>query len=56
MNYSPSDGNLLFELLALHADHHVRISKYANENMSLECEDCGCVIFDTDVYDLIGVE
>lgn len=49
------DENLLFIIMKQHANHHVRISNYANQNMSLECEDCGCVLFDTDLYDLIGV-
>lgn len=34
-------------------DYMTNIEQYANGvNYSLECEDCGCVIFDTDIYDL----
>ncbi len=51
------NSNLLYELLSKHAGHDVEIVNYANgENMSLECNDCGCVIFDTDIYDLSGAE
>lgn len=49
--------NLLYDLLKRHVGHNVVISDYGDgANMSLECEDCGCVIFDTDLYDLCSAD
>ena len=53
---SPFGENLLYEILSQHAGHDVSIANYGNGiNMTLECNDCNCVLFDTDLYDLIGV-
>ena len=50
------DENLLYEIMSKHVGHHVEVVDYGDgENMALECEDCNCVLFDTDVYDLIGI-
>ena len=47
----------LFKRLIRHAGHDVAIVNYGGGiNLSLECNDCGCVIFDTDIYDLTGLE
>ena len=48
------DGNFLYERLSEHAGHDVLIVKYGIGDgcYSLECNDCGCVICDTDLYDL----
>ena len=47
----------LYKMLERHIGHDVEIVSYGDGvNISLECNDCGCVIFDTDVYDLIGKE
>lgn len=49
--------NLLYDLLKRHVGHHVVIAEYGDGvNISLECEKCGCVIFDTDLYDLCAVD
>ena len=50
------NNNLLYDIMSRHAGHNVSITNYgAGANMTLECNDCNCVLFDTDVYDLIGV-
>ena len=47
----------LYKRLARHVGHDVAIVSYGDGiNISLECNDCGCVIFDTDIYDLTGLE
>lgn len=49
--------NLLYELLKRHFGHNVEISQYGDGvNFALEDIDTGEVIFDTDIYDLVGVE
>ena len=52
------DGNLLYERLSQHGGHRVVIVKYGIGVgcYSLECEDCGEVICDTDCYDLAGID
>lgn len=51
------DNNLLYELLSNHVGHDISIVNYGHGiNMSLECNDCGCVIFDSDVYDLCSID
>lgn len=51
------DGNYLYECMKEHAGHNVAITEYGDgENYSLECMDCCVVIFDTDCYDLKGVD
>ena len=48
---------LLYELLKKHVGHHVEIIEYGDGvNYSLEDMDTNEVIFDTDLYDLIGIE
>ena len=48
--------NLLRERMLAHFGHNVVIAAYGDlddpENVALECEDCGCVIFDDGAYDL----
>jgi formylmethanofuran dehydrogenase subunit E len=48
----------LFERLKDHEGHAIEIRSYGTPpiNMSLECAECGEVIFDTDVYDLKGIK
>lgn len=48
-------NNVLKEKLAQHLGHKVSIVKYG-DCLTLECEDCNEVIFDSDVYDLKDVE
>lgn len=56
MSKSVFDENLLYEIMKKHVGHHVEIAYYGDEEeVALECEDCGCILFDTDCYDLIGV-
>lgn len=48
-------SNYLFDALLQHVGHDVEIVTYGLEepcNVSLECVTCGCVICDSDVYDL----
>ena len=46
----------LFNLLRHHIGHKIACVSYGNPvvNISIECEDCGQVILDTDVYELKG--
>ena len=54
--FNTFDENLLYEIMIKHTGHHIEIVGYDDdENVTLECEDCGCVLFDTDCYDLIGL-
>ena len=47
----------LYEMLRKHAGHRVEIVEYGDGvNFSLEDIDTGEVIFDTDCYDLIGLD
>lgn len=48
-------NNVLKEKLAQHLGHKVSVVKYG-DCLTLECEDCNEVIFDSDVYDLKDVE
>ena len=52
------EDTYLYECLAKHEGHNVRISKYGFVKgcMARECEDCNEIIFDTDVYDLCANE
>ena len=51
------EGNLLYELLKEHIGHRVEIAEYGDgENFSLEDLDTNEVIFDTDCYDLVGLD
>lgn len=48
---------LLYKLLKEHAGHNVEITEYGDGvNFSLEDMDTGEVIFDTDLYDLVGLD
>lgn len=48
---------LLYKLLKEHAGHQVEIVEYGDGvNFSLEDMDTGEVIFDTDLYDLVGLD
>ena len=46
----------LHQKLREHCGHNVRISNYGEDNYTLECEDCNEVLFDTDLYDLCGID
>lgn len=46
----------LWKMLEPHIGHNVEIVDYAGVNISLECETCGCVICDTDIYDVCAYE
>ena len=53
--------NLLQERLLEHRGHDVHICTYKtndpqNDCVCLECWDCEAIIFDTDTYDLIGID
>ena len=48
--------SLLWRLLEPHIGHTIEIAKYGDQNISLEDMDTNEVIFDTDAYDLIGLE
>lgn len=51
------NNNLLYELFKAHFGHTVEIAQYGDGvNFALEDIDTGEVIFDTDIYDLVGVE
>lgn len=43
------------KMLGKHVGHDVEIVNYGGVNITLECNDCGCVICDSDVYDLVGL-
>ena len=48
---------LLYQLLKEHAGHRIEITEYGNGiNFSLEDMDTNEVIFDTDLYDLVGLD
>lgn len=38
--------------LVIHVGHLVEVVTYANENVAIECEDCGEVLLDFDADDL----
>ena len=48
--------SLLFELLKEHIGHKIEITQYGEDNISLEDMDTNEVIFDTDLYDLVGLD
>ena len=51
------EETLLYELLKEHAGHNIEIVEYGNgTNFSLEDLDTNEVIFDTDTYNLIGLD
>ena len=49
-----ADNELLWNVLKEHWGHEVHIVGYGDEddpaNISLECEDCGCIILDAELY------
>ena len=46
----------LWELLEPHIGNTIEIVMYGDENISVEDVDTGEVIFDTDIYDLVGID
>lgn len=46
----------LWKLLEPHIGHEIEIVKYGDVNISIEDMDTNEVIFDTDLYDLVGKE
>lgn len=46
----------LWKLLEPHIGHTIEIVKYGDVNISVEDVDTNEVIFDTDIYDLVGIE
>ena len=46
----------LWEILEPHIGHTIEIVKYGDDNISIEDMDTDEVIFDTDLYDLIGLD
>ena len=44
----------LFKMLEPHIGHTIEIVRYGDDNISIEDMDTNEVIFDTDVYDLVG--
>ena len=46
--------NTLYELLEPHIGHRIEVVKYGDKNISIEDVDTNEVIFDTDIYDLVG--
>ena len=46
----------LWKMLEPHIGHQVEIVKYGDVNISLEDLDTNAVIFDTDCYELVGLD
>lgn len=46
----------LWDILEPHIGHKIEILKYGNQNISVEDMDTNEVIFDTDIYDLVGID
>lgn len=59
-NKCKTDNNLLREKLLKHIGHHVVIASYGDTDnpvdVCLECEDCGEVILDSEIYDIFTIE
>jgi hypothetical protein len=53
-------NTLLWNRLKEHRGHHVSIVSYGDwddpSNIALECEECGCVILDAELYTLCARE
>ena len=51
---------ILWEMLKNHRGHHVYIASYGDwddpVNISLECEDCGCIVIDAGLYTICARE
>lgn len=50
------ENSLLWKLLEPHIGHTLEVAKYGDCNISLEDMDTNEVIFDTDLYDLVGLD
>lgn len=52
------DPTLLYQRLQEHCGHDIAIVKYGIGKgcYALQCEDCNEVLFDTDIYDLCGID
>lgn len=52
--------SILFGVLKRHFGHNVVIAAYGDPSdptdVCLECEDCGCVVLDGELYDLCRME
>lgn len=48
--------NYLKESLCRHIGHDIEIVEYEGGCVSLECNDCNELIFDTDIYDICTAE
>ena len=46
----------LWKLLEPHIGHTIEVVKYGDVNISVEDIDTNEVIFDTDIYELVGIE
>lgn len=53
-------NTLLWDILKDHYGHHVQVSLYGDiddpANVCLECEDCGEVILDAEIYTICARE
>lgn len=53
-------NSLLWDILAKHYGHHVYVAKYGGhddpQNVCLECEDCGEVVLDAELYTICARE
>ena len=51
---------LLWNILKEHRGHRVYVASYGDwndpANISLECEDCGCIVLDAGLYTLCARE
>lgn len=52
--------SLLWDILKQHHGHHVYVALYGDEkdpaNVCLECEDCGSVVLDAEIYTICARE
>ncbi len=52
--------SLMWDILKQHRGHHVYVASYGDLddpiNISLECEDCGCVVLDAGLYTICARE
>ena len=50
-------NNTLYGLLVEHVGHDVSVhADKDTEVATLECEECGCVIMDSDLYSIVGMD
>lgn len=56
----PDYNRLLWDILLRHRGHNVSIVSYGDQddpmNVSLECEDCGMVLLDAEIYTICARE